>query len=347
MKRIRSILAVLLMLTMLAACGQPAASPNPAPSNSTPSGTTSSNPAPNVPEPDKEDIAWPEKPLTLIVSGGAGGGQDLQGRLFVQYLEKKLGQTIVVNNITNLPAYQTFLEAENDGYTFMMSSAAFFVYEGLETVPYGLDDFTPLLLLDDTKTNGLFVRSDSKYQTLDDLIEDIKAHPGEIQIGTAASTYFHVFLAAMLDALNLDAVVVDAGIDQDRTVALVGGHIDVIVSQYSNAIKPYIDSGEVRCLGIAQNERDATMPDVPTFQEQGYDFTYPGQLFMFLSSKGVDEAVLEKLHNACNAVLEDPDFQADIAQFGVVTYPPMSLQETNDTMYQMRDLFVASCDLIK
>jgi tripartite-type tricarboxylate transporter receptor subunit TctC len=180
------------------------------------------------------------------------------------------------------------------------------------------------------KPNGLYVRTDSAYQPLDDLVNDIKARPGQVQIGIAASTYFHTFPAAMLDKLGLDAQLIDAGIDNERTLSLVGGHIDVIATQYSNSITPYIDSGDVKCLAIAQD-----------------DFSYPGQLYMFLASGGVDPKILDKLNGAMCAVLENPDFQKDFAKFGVDLYPPMDAKETHDKMYELRDIFLESCDLIK
>ena len=348
MKKVLALLIAAVMIFALCACGQQAAPAATQAPQEQPTEKTEQPPAePAQTEEAVKEIDWPKAPITLIVSGSAGGGIDNQARVYAKYLEQALGVSVVVQNESNTSAYQSLRSAQPDGYTYLFTSAAYFIQDGMGSLGYTFDEGCEAATVFSTsRTNGLYARADGKYKTFEEFAQAVKANPGDVQVGIAAATYFHVFPAALEQALGLDYDMIDAGTDNERTLSLVGGQIDVIASQYSNAIRPYVESGEVICLGIAQDERNPALPDVPTLKELGYDFTFPGQLMVVVGPKGVDEAILNKLSGAVNSFLESEDFLADVANLGVEAYGPMSHAETDALMRELRDTFVDATALI-
>jgi len=350
MKKAVSLLILAAMILTLSACGQQAPSSADAPpADAAPAPAATAAPAPQEAEAPNsvQEVNWPTAPITLIVSGAAGGGIDNQARVYAKYLEQALGVSIVVQNESNTAAYQSLKSAQNDGYTFLFTSAAFFIQDGLGALGYTFDEGCEAATVFSTSgTNGLYARADGKYKAFEDFINDVQANPGDVQLGIAAATYFHVFPAAMEKELGIDYDMIDAGTDNERTLSLVGGQIDIISSQYSNAIRPYVESGEVVCLAIAQDERNAALPEVPTMKELGYDFSFPGQLMFVVAPKGTDTAILNKLSDAVNSFLENADYLADMANLGVEPFAPMTHEETQALMIQLRETFVEATQLI-
>ena len=98
MKRVISLLLVVVMMMALVACGGTKEEPK-APESQAPASTAPEKAPESAAPAEPADIAWPEKPISVIVPAGAGGDTDLNFRLFAKYLQKELGQTIVVTNI--------------------------------------------------------------------------------------------------------------------------------------------------------------------------------------------------------------------------------------------------------
>src|SRR5438067_1581213 len=151
--------------------------------------------------------AYPERPITLIVPWGAGGGTDAVARFFGAYLEKELGQPVNVVNRTGgngVVGHSAIAQAAPDGYTF-----------GLLTVEIammhwqGLTDLTPAsyqpLALVNADPAGFQVRADSPYKTVKDVIDAIKANPGKLKAsGTGQGGIWQLALAGLLNDLKMD-----------------------------------------------------------------------------------------------------------------------------------------------
>jgi len=151
--------------------------------------------------------AYPERPITLIVPWGAGGGTDAVARFFGSYLEKDLGQPVNVVNRTGgngVVGHSAIAQAAPDGYTI-----------GLITVEIsmmhwqGLTDLTPAsyqpLALVNADPAGFQVRADSPYKTVKDVVDAIKANPGKLKAsGTGQGGIWHLAIAGLLADLKLD-----------------------------------------------------------------------------------------------------------------------------------------------
>ena len=124
--------------------------------------------------------AYPERPLTLIVPWGAGGGTDATARIVASLLEKELGQPINVVNRTGgsgVVGHSAIAEAEPDGYTLGMATVEIGMMHWQGLTELTSEDYTALALVNEDPA-AVTVRADAEWEDLGALIEEIKANPG-------------------------------------------------------------------------------------------------------------------------------------------------------------------------
>ena len=119
----------------------------------------------------------------------------------------------------------------------------------------------------------------------------------------------------MLMDLGIESTYVPTEGGSDSVAKLLGGHIDYTFIHPSEVISAY-NSGEVKVIGTMTEERVELLPDVPTLQEQGYDYVY-AVLKGFIAPVGMDEGVRNKLIEICKSVLEDEEFISKCKDIGV------------------------------
>ncbi|MFP5405061.1 MAG: Bug family tripartite tricarboxylate transporter substrate binding protein, partial [Gammaproteobacteria bacterium] len=145
--------------------------------------------------------AWPERPITMIVPWGAGGGTDAVARFVAAEVEKEIGQPINVVNRTGgsgVVGHQAMASAKPDGYTVGLVTVEITMmhHQGLTNLTY--KELTPIALVN-FDPNAVFVRADSPIKNVKDLLAEAKAHPGELKSsGTGQGGIWHLGLAGML-----------------------------------------------------------------------------------------------------------------------------------------------------
>ena len=130
----------------------------------------------------KAPTDYPNKPINMIIPYGAGGTTDVYGRTLAALLEKQLGQPITVTNqggASGSIGSQYVKDQASAGYTLLVCAETMGTYRTMGTSKLGYDDFTIIApLVGDPKV--VVVGKDSKYNTLQELLDDIKANPGKI-----------------------------------------------------------------------------------------------------------------------------------------------------------------------
>ena len=151
--------------------------------------------------------AWPDRPITLIVPWGAGGGTDATARIIASLLEKDLGQPINVVNRTGgsgVVGHQAIAAAAPDGYTIGMITVEIGMihWQGLTDLTGA--SYTPLGLVN-MDPAGLQVRADAPYKNANELVAAIKGNPGKFKSsGTGQGGIWHLAIAGMLKILTVD-----------------------------------------------------------------------------------------------------------------------------------------------
>lgn len=213
--------------------------------------------------------AWPERPITLIVPWGAGGGTDATARIIGSLLEKELGQPVNVVNRTGgsgVVGHQAIAAAAPDGYTIGLITVeiAMMHWQGLTEL--GPASYTPIGLVN-MDPAGLQVRADAPYKTANDLIAAIKANPGKFKAsGTGQGGIWHLAIAGLLKDLKVDPTAapwVPSNGAAPGLQDLVAGGVEFVPCSLPEA-RSLIDAGKVRSLAIMADAPSALYPNVPT-----------------------------------------------------------------------------------
>lgn len=255
------------------------------------------------------EISWPENPIQIIVGANAGGGIDTAARLIAKYMEKELGQPMVVSNVAGGAgsiASTQVKDAKADGYTMLVCHEALLTNKISGVTEFDYDGFASGGIPFKVYTTCLLSK---KYTTFDELKEAAKANPGAVKFGTELATNDTAIIAMMEQKFDLQYQLVDAGAVSDQIAAMMGDHIDFMKAPVG-LVKDYVASGDFHLLAFFNEERNPDYPEVPTMKELGVDFVVD-KFFFCGFPKDTDPAIIDKFAKALERVCENPDFQAD------------------------------------
>jgi tripartite-type tricarboxylate transporter receptor subunit TctC len=259
--------------------------------------------------------AYPERPVKLIVPWAAGGDTDSIFRPLGQQLQKHLGATVVIANVTGASGTTGAREAKGsppDGYTlyaihdYIHST----YYTGVADVAY--TDFEPICSVSNTPS-VLTASPKTKWSSWQELLNDAKARPGQITVGATLGSTSHFFPALIEKAAGIKFKYVSYEGLAPRMNAILGGHIDLTDSNLTQ--KGKVDAGQLKFLAVGTEKRLAEAPNVPTLKELGVNVVYAVTRGV-TAPKGTPADVLAKLEAACQKATSEPKFAEDMAKQG-------------------------------
>jgi tripartite-type tricarboxylate transporter receptor subunit TctC len=264
------------------------------------------------------EAAYPNKAIQIIVPAGAGGDTDLNCRIMAKYLEKELGQPVVIVNVNGAGGSlgtRKVKDAAPDGYTAVFFHPSMFLNKIMGLVDYSFGDFENAGVAVIDNTNVFVVNATSPYKNLTDLVSAAKAKPGKVKFATETGGFTHLQILAFQKETGTTLNVVDVGSAAQKTVALLGKQIDVIGISYG-IIKDYVTSGRFRVIGVMAEETNPLIPEVKTFKEQGVNIAFP-KFFYYLFPKGTPKEVVSKFSAAMEKVSKDSALKAELNKFMV------------------------------
>jgi tripartite-type tricarboxylate transporter receptor subunit TctC len=270
-------------------------------------------------------IQYPSKTIHFVVPVAPGGLTDILGRALAERLQKRLGQTVVVENkggAGGVVGTVAVASAPADGHTLLMTflgPAAVRQALGSNTPYDTLRDFVPVSAVAQFSML-LVVGSDLPVKNLAEFIDLAKSKPGELSyasagVGSTANLVGELFKR-------------DAGVDLLHTPykGEAAGMIDVIAGRVSSAwmsssvAQPQIEQGKLRVLGIANKERHSGTPDIPTIAEGGVEgFNFAGW-YGVLVPAGTPQPIVEKLSKEFQSIVNDPEMTSIYAKYGIDQY---------------------------
>ncbi|MGH7326054.1 MAG: Bug family tripartite tricarboxylate transporter substrate binding protein [Candidatus Rokuibacteriota bacterium] len=259
--------------------------------------------------------AYPDRPVKLIVPWAAGGDTDSIFRPFQQQLQKHLGGTVVIANVTGASGTAGAREAKNsppDGYTvyaihdYIHST----YYTGVADVAYS--DFEPVCSVSETPS-VLTASPKTKWSSWQELLADAKARPGQITVGATLGSTSHFFPALIEKAAGIKFKYVSYEGLAPRMNAILGGHIDLTDSNLTQ--KGKVEAGQLKFLGIGTEKRLPDAPTVPTLKELGVNVVYAVTRGLVVP-KGTPADLVARLEAACAKATAEPKFAEDMAKQG-------------------------------
>lgn len=261
---------------------------------------------------------WPSKSLRLIVPYPPGGSVDVLARSLAVRLGKRLGKSVVVENISGgatVPAVQSLLRSEADGHTMLITSDVTLSVNPvlLPALPYSpARDMSPITIFYKS-ANWLIVKSDRPEKSFNDLVKTIAANPGQVTIGVNA-----VWGAAQLGletwkkASGLDFTVVPYRGGPAAITDLIGGQVTATVDVPGSSM-PHVRSGKVRPLGVLQSKRSPSVKDVPAVLESGGQGPQVLTYVAVVAKAGTPADRIQKLNTAIHESAQEPEYQALLA----------------------------------
>ena len=270
--------------------------------------------------------AWPERPLQLIVPFAAGGGTDISARTMAQFLERELGQPVVVQNRPGAGGeigLSAIADARPDGYTIGIINTPGIVTIPIERSPrWSLASFTFIAgVVEDPTTFA--VHPESPMRSIADLVAAAKAKPGEVTVGTqGVGSAGHISALLLEQAAGIRFECVSYAGSAPAAVALMRRDIQVTTASLGESLT-FAQQQPWRVLGLMSSTRSEFAPDLPTFKEAGYDIS-GGSLRGIGAPRGLPPDVVRRLSSAIVAVLRHPEFREASAR----TFQPLRFLES-------------------
>jgi tripartite-type tricarboxylate transporter receptor subunit TctC len=275
---------------------------------------------------------YPNRPITMIVPFPPGGIADITGRPLAVSMSKVLGQPVVIENKAGAGGavgHAFVAKAKPDGYTIMTALSSIVVIPEADKVngrpsTYQMSDFTPIALISADPTI-LLVPAGAPWKTLKELIDDARSRPGKISYASSG-VYgtIHTCFEMLAQAADVKLLHVPYKGGGPAMTALLAGETN-LGAQSPGVSDPHIKSGKIRVLGSWAGTRTASLPDVPTMKEQGFDVEFYIWAGVFAPA-GLPPEVRERLTAAVRQSAQDPEFVKALANVNT----PVNYKEGKD-----------------
>ena len=281
-------------------------------------------------------VDWPTRTVRIIAPFPAGGTVDIVARTLGQKLGNELHQSFIVDNRGGAGGSlgtAAMAHAVPDGYTIMVNHLGLAFNATLyDNLSYDtLRDVLPVAYVGATP-NVLVVTKNFPAKSAGEFLALARAKPGTINYGSGGvGSAGHLPMELLQSATGIKLVHVPYKGNGPALIDLISGQIQVMLATIP-AVMPYITSGQLRPLATSGSQRSSALPDIPTLQEAGVKgFDYQ-PWYAFFAPGGTPPAVVDKLHDAIDTVLQDPATARKLAQEGLDVHP-MSRQQFTDIVH--------------
>lgn len=255
---------------------------------------------------------YPRRSIQIIVAAAAGGPTDVGGRILAAIVEKDLGQSVIVVNKPGAGSQLGLTElarARPDGYTLgfiHMPGMNTLILDPERKAAFGTDSFIPIInqVLD---PGVIWVKADSPFRTLDDLVKAARANPGKLSACTTGIlSDDHLAILMLNEAAKTDFRIVHFDGAAQQLTAILGGHVDVAFDNVGS-VRKRAQSGEVRVLAVMDAQRARLMADAPTTTELGYPTVISSSTRGIAAPKGTPATVVKVIETSFRKAMENPE----------------------------------------
>lgn len=249
---------------------------------------------------------YPDRPVQMIVPFNPGGGSDMIIRLIEKDFQKEFGQPLsfIYKPGASGAVGVTELKSMNpDGYSLASQSYPHIIIQEISgNGDFVVDDFDfiGMFAIDDI---FLAVKKNSPFKTIEEFVSAAREHPDSISVATTDTMGCSHMAALQLKSMDIPVNIITYTGGSKALAALLGGHVDALLV-VKGVAAPSLS--KLRLLAVCNVERDALLPDVPTFKEKGYDLIqFNGRLV--IAPKGLPEDVRKRLIDGFAKIYSSPE----------------------------------------
>lgn len=260
--------------------------------------------------------SYPARPLRLVVGLAAGGAADILARLVGEWLSRRLGQPVVIENRVGgggSVGAEFALRSPADGYTLFMAASAQVINAQNEKVNF-VRDSTAVAMVGQEPII-LSVNPSLPVHALPELIAYAKANPGKLSMASPGNgTIPHIAGELFKLMAGVDMVHIPYRGGAPALTDLMGGQVQVAFMGPAASMS-FIKAAKIRALAVTSETRAAVLPDVPTAGEfvPGYEAS---QWFGIVAPNSTPPDIVDKLNSAINEGLTDPQLKARLEDLG-------------------------------
>ena len=276
--------------------------------------------------------SWPTRSITMIVPFPPGGLADLVARPVAEAMSRELGQPVVIENKAGAGGgigMSLAAKSKPDGYTMVMALSSLTVLPEADVVlgrtpMFGLNDLRPVARYTADPT-VLAVRAESPWKSVQEFVDDAKKRPGAINYGSSGNYgTMHVPMEILAQVSGSKLTHIPFTGAGPAVVALLGGQIDAVSTGPATVLQ-HIKAGKLRVLGHWGNEKLASMPDVTSLKDAGFNAEYAQWSGLFIPS-ATPEPVAQRIRAAARAAAQDAKVREVILGAG----SPVQFQDSPD-----------------
>jgi tripartite-type tricarboxylate transporter receptor subunit TctC len=259
----------------------------------------------------QDKIAYPADTVTLVTHSSPGGGTDVFLRELINHLPEYIDANFVVENIrggSGAKAMAELAAAEPDGSMLYGTTPTYVNTSLLSNPEVGFDDLQPVanIFLD---PQIVYVRKDSPFKTLSEVVEAGKATPNSIKFGvTTPGSLDRQVMEKFKQITGVEGPVITHDGGGELLIDVLNGTVDLGIGEIQE-LSGQIEAGDVRLIATYTEERLEQFPDVPTAREQGIDLVV-NKFRGLAGPKGLSGEALSAWEQAVPKLLEDPEFKA-------------------------------------
>ncbi|MFC4736871.1 Bug family tripartite tricarboxylate transporter substrate binding protein [Bacillus daqingensis] len=291
---------------------------------------------------EAEASNFPEEDISFIVHTSAGGPADLMTRELAGAIEEVIDYNVVVENQpggSGATQMNALTSADPDGYTLgTMTPSQIGLINGTLDDQFDIDDFT-WMTRSQIDPYVLVVHDDSPYETLEDFVSDAQDNPGQITVGGygAQGSGHNIAFNIFSESADIDGNWTPFESTGDAVTAVLGQHIDVANSN-PGAVGEYVESGDLRILGVMSDERLEAFPDIPTYEEEGYEVDTDWQQFRGIyGPPGMPDDVKEAWSDIFLEAMETDRYQ-EYMENAFMVEGALSQSDTEDYIMSVHEL---------
>lgn len=267
-----------------------------------------------------QELAYPQRPISLIVSAAPGGTTDLAARMIADPLSKELGQPVVVENKPGASggiAAQQVLRSKPDGYNLLLQYSGYQVITpSIEKVTWDpVKDFTPIANVL-SAPQVLVVKKDLPVNSLKELVQYAKDNPGKLNYASSGTGALqHVATEQLNQMAGIKTTHVPYKGTGPALTDLLAGVVDMTITT-PPPLLPHIKSGALKALVVTSKDPLPSLPDVPTASAAGYPDLLVSSWFAMYGPKGLPEDVVNRLNTAIAKIMATPEYKKKAETLG-------------------------------